>query len=435
MPPSIGDTLATFSLAAVRIVLYPLHFALRILGRLALLAMTVVPVAIPFLAVYGLVVLWQENDIGTKIASWVQEDHALVTVLAYFITLGLFASFLKTLIKTFWAAVRDTLEPIWDVFRGEWVPSAEVGESLAVTWRDNIGKIPDNMALTASRAALVTLAVVVGTIAVAVTAPLVLRDPEVVDRYVWVVTADAEAGAEQPDGADPPVEAETPPPSPPPQPPTLQAHLRNGTVFSLVHQENAQPKNGDGICLEEPHQAWLREFRDAVAKCVSGQADEAASAPRFEVRAFASIAPVKANGIPSTVSNCEIANRRADAVGAFLANEDKYKKKWQCPQVGEDFQKTSDLCAADPDNPGDYDGLHQGVNFKVYVHRWKTPDKMQQNKPADDGALPEDRRYAAEWFNRSVHITAPRGFCRPNESEQSESSAATPPEESSNAPE
>lgn len=443
MPPSIGDTLATFSLSAVRIVLYPLHFVLRILGRLALLVATVMPVAFPFLAGAALVVVWQEEDMGTKIASWAEEDHALVTGLAYFVTVGLFSSFLKTIINIFWIAVRGLIEPIRDVFRGGWIPSADVRESLSVTWRDNIGKIPRNLALTARRAAQVTAAVVVGTFVVGVTIPFVLRDPEVVDRYVWVVNADAEAGTKPlTPGAGPPAEAEPPEIDPPPveaEPPgantphkpstTLKAHLQNGTVFSLTHLKDAQPQTGDGICLNELQQAWLREFRNAIADCVEAESanGSALEVPRFEVRAFASVAPVKSSGVSSADLNCDVANRRADAVGAFLADETLYKSKWDCDGVKVDFNAATSHCArsASDDPFEDYRGVHRGAKFKVHVRKWRNPSEMEGRKPADDGALPDVRRYGAEMFNRSVHITVPRGFCRPSQSERPEGQSST----------
>lgn len=452
MAQSIGEALASFSVLTARIVLYLPLFALRVSARLGLLAATVAPVAIPFLAGYALLISWQEWDIGTQIGNWLERDHALVTGLAYFVAVGLFASFLKTIVNMFWAAVRGLLAPLRDVFRAGWVPSAEVRESLAVTLRDNFGKIPKNLMLTAWRATQVTAAVVVGTIAVAATTQFVLRDTKV-DRYIWVATAKPEGKAPQADAeqsrtnaeqsqTDAEQEADSPQANGKPEPGTrqvLEAHMRNGTVFSLVHLHDADPQSGDGICLDESQQAWLREFRNAIAECVKAEGDRSgAKAPRFDVTAFASVAPVKSSGVTSAELNCEIANRRADAVGAFLANETEHQRKWDCDSVGEDFQAVKKLCAPSAsDNRGfeDYPGFHDDAKFHARVHRWRNPGEMKRRKPADDGALPDDRRYAAEWFNRSVHITAPRGFCRPTESEQSESRAAAQPKETSNAPE
>lgn len=60
----------------------------------------------------------------------------------------------------------------------------------------------------------------------------------------------------------------------------------------------------------------------------------------------------------------------------------------------------------------------------LHVRQWQSPADMEGKKPADNGALPDDRRFGAEFFNRSVHITARRDFCRPRESEKPEGISA-----------
>ena len=448
----------------------------------------------------------------------------MVTALAYFVAVGLFASFLKTIVSMFLAAVQGLLQPIRDVFRPKrWIPSAGVRESLAETWRDNIAKVPANLMLAAGQAARLTAAAVVGAVAVAATVPFVLRDTKV-DRYVWVATAQPvattqpvggatpqEPGGEQeadtqeveaeegeppakpqeaappetgtqqqgtspppgtPPQPDAPPEMGTPPgtspqpdkppktgtppsgtpqlPGTPPQPDTpsqtntqlvLEAHMRNGTVFSVTHLNDAQPKTGEGICLNASQQAWLREFRNAIAACVNAEAGSGAGIRRFDVTAFASVAPVDSSGFTSAELNCEIANRRADAVGAFLVDETGHKSKWDCDSVATDFGAAKEFCvaSASEDPFQDYAGTHNGAAFEVRVHRWSSPREMEDRKPVDDGALPDDRRYDAEMFNRSVHISVPRGFCRPSESKQtvrqpaaSTTADAQMPEETSN---
>lgn len=476
---SFGETLKTFFVSATRIVLYPPLLVLRVLARLLLLAATVLPVTVPFLAGVVLLELWQEWDIGTKIADWLEEDQALLTGLAYFVAVGLFANFLKSIVNLFWAAVKGVLRSLRDVFLGadadgngdprgrEWIPSAKVGNSLAVTWRDNIVQIPHNLTLAVGRTALLTAAAAVGAAVVAVTIPFVLRDTKV-DRYVWVTVAeprgDASGHAEESqqetdtqdagvqEGGGPSIEApEATTPSEPAAPPrigtqpVLEAHLRNGTVFSLTHLKDAQPKRGEGICLNRSQQAWLREFRTAIAACVGAESTNRDDAPvrQFDVTAFASVAPVESSessGITPGELNCEIANRRADAVGAFLADETKHESKWDCDSVAADFRAATSHCAASSRPYHDYDAsAHYGVKFKVRVHQWRSSSDLEIGKPVDDGALPGDRRYAVEMLNRSVHITVPRDFCRPSKSEQSEgqstadaTAGAEVPTESSN---
>ena len=45
---------------------------------------------------------------------------------------------------------------------------------------------------------------------------------------------------------------------------------------------------------------------------------------------------------------------------------------------------------------------------------------MAKGKPADDGTMPDGRRFDVEILNRVVHIEVPKSFCRP--SARSESS-------------
>ena len=42
----------------------------------------------------------------------------------------------------------------------------------------------------------------------------------------------------------------------------------------------------------------------------------------------------------------------------------------------------------------------------------RRPKRREDRKPADDGALPNNRRYRVELLNRAVHIAVPEDFCR-----------------------
>lgn len=418
MPLSIGQTLAAFLLSAVRIVLYLPLLALRVLARLTLFVATVLPVAFPILAGYAMY-LWWLGGLQDEIADLLAGKHVLVTALAYFVAIGLFASFLKSIIDMFWVAVRDIISQVGkDILRKGWIPSAEIFDSLAVSWRDNVAKIPENVALTTRRSAQVTVAVIGGTILAAAAIPFLSP----VNRYVALVTT---ADAQEEDTRR-----------------ELETHMRNGTVFSLVHLKDAQIETAEGICLDESQQVWLREFRNAIVACVtpkssSGLSERTGRIPRIEVKAFASAAPVKsiavADAPDSAELNCEIANWRADAVGAFLANKGAHKQKWSCPSVAKGFNATTNFCASSSDGApafNDYLGFdgdrkdedRKDALFEVRVRRWQNPSDMHNEKPADDGALSGQRRFGVEMFNRAVHITVPNGFC--SESEQAESQSA-----------
>ena len=138
--------------------------------------------------------------------------------------------------------------------------------------------------------------------------------------------------------------------------------------------------------------------------------------PTFEVTAFASVAPVRALGTVDEASsdklNCEIANRRAHAVGAFLAhdNSEEYAHLWRCPDIGEDYSSAKQLCAGSEDKS--YAGIVGRRPINVRVVQWVDHKDMDDSKPADDGRFPDERRFPVEILNRAVHIRVPENFCR-----------------------
>ena len=200
-----------------------------------------------------------------------------------------------------------------------------------------------------------------------------------------------------------------------------KVYMRAGAVFSLTHAENAEPQTGVGICLNEDQRHWLGIYRAAIVECLELEKEngfERESPPVFRVTGFASIAPASSNGNTdketSALTNCEIANRRAQAVGAFLANKDE--ERWRCDGVAEGIRTTDELCPKGGDVEKEvlpYLYEHDdGLNFKILVRQWGKPESMMENKPVDDGTVPEDRRYRIEMFNRSVYITVEEDFCR-----------------------
>lgn len=437
-PQSKGHTLKVIFHLAMRAALYVSLFVLRFLARLLLIVATATPAAIPFIVVFVILLYWPAGLVDWIVLQ-LGSEQILTNVVGYLIALGLFSGVLQYVVKTSCEAVKEIFTtcskalptgwiPIESIFDREQRLGKRVIESLTATWRDNIAEIPGNMGLTAWRAMTATTTFVAGTLLVAIAIPLLVPKPGLEDRYVWVVDAERDTQRE------------------------IKKHLRVDTVFSLVHLKNAQPQSGDGIGLDESQKDWLHAFRDAVAECVATQpAERNQKAPLLEVRAFASVAPVKSEGVSSEKLNCEIANRRADAVGAYLAyggvggQEAKHRRKWEHDSVKEDFLKEQQHCAAGtPTGPeSDYSHVLTGAKdpiFKVRVHRWQDPSTMRGGKPADDGSVPDRRRFDVELFNRSVHISIPRGFCRRGKLEESEGEPAAtgtrdaqPPEEPTNA--
>lgn len=196
----------------------------------------------------------------------------------------------------------------------------------------------------------------------------------------------------------------------------IKLYMNSSAVFSLAYVDDAQPRDGRGICLDVPQQQWLREFRAAISNCMeehSETTDEGSGTDdvRFKVTGYASIAPMHVDPGMSAKQNCKVANWRAAAVGAFLANPDaeELKKRWSCEHMGDDFNHSSYECGELTDEP--YAGMDpQGNPFLVDVHQWSTPDRMAQGRPADDGE-PNRRRFDVEILNRVVHIEVPPDFC------------------------
>ena len=205
---------------------------------------------------------------------------------------------------------------------------------------------------------------------------------------------------------------------------TIRLFLKPGAVFSLAHVEDAQPRNGEGICLGVPQRKWLHEFRKAIENCIKEDPTDDGSKPVFKVTAYASIAPMHVDGDTgeSERLNCKVANWRAAAVGAYLINpnEEGPGTRWRCEDVKIAFNQTEPKNDSQCGEHYEVPKNQEGNPFRVEVHQWSTPDEMVNRKPVDDGERPSPRRYDVEIMNRVVHIEVPKSFCRP--SARSESS-------------
>lgn len=279
------------------------------------------------------------------------------------------------------------------------------------TWHEYIVEVPGTVFRTFWSACLVAL--IVFGIGVLAWAAYPLTKPKMVDRYIVVVDANEDRRGKT-------VKEE------------IKYHLSTRTVFSLTYLNDAQPQKGDGICLEEGHKEWLRMFKEAIVECIQLERSRTAEAakqgatskgrvPTFNVVGFASVAPMQSSDHDGAVLNCDVANRRADAVGSFLADEKKYRSKWKCDAVGSNFRSARDLCVGPA---AVYEGSLEGITYRVRVRKWSDPEQMQGKKPADDGAVPNERRYRVELLNRAVHITVPKNFCQVLDSTAEEDSEA-----------
>lgn len=206
-----------------RVLLYPVHFALRIPARLLLIVTAIVPLV-------GLVLLgclfWEEIlDCARSLAA----GTLLVSAVAFLIVVGLFVVILKVMGQLVLVGLQLIGETIMDALRGNWHPGWEVWPSLADTWDDYVAEVPRTFWRTFGPACLIALvALIVGVLAFAA---YPLTKPRMVDRYVVVVGAN--------DGREKKVVKEE-----------VKEHFRTRTVFSLTHLKDAQPKVGDGVCLD-----------------------------------------------------------------------------------------------------------------------------------------------------------------------------------------
>lgn len=400
---SIIKMVMMFFVWVTRIVLYPSLLVLRILGRTSLLAAVVLTVLLPALFSLILFDLLRDFDLARSLGEYYQFLEAFLLLSGA----GLFSWLLKKVGESAWKALLTLLATIKWLVRGQWIPGWEIVRSLAGTWRDNFAEIPGAIRETGREALHLIALLTAGAILLLVMLPLFPEEPKLVDRQVFVVGAPEVTNCEN-QGKPKRCSLKE----------NIIEHMRAGAVFSLTHLQDGQPKSGNGICLVDTQQKWLIAFREAIADCVKLEQERGVSRgamPTFEVTAFASTAPAKVADTVDPKVNCEIANRRAHAVGAFLAGaEIADKRRWTCKGVKEDFRKARNLC--DGDQPIHYPEGDSDSGFRVQVNQWADAAQMEGGKPADDGALPDQRRYRVEMFNRSVHITVPQDFCRVPES-------------------
>ena len=217
------------------------------------------------------------------------------------------------------------------------------------------------------------------------------------------------------------------------KPEAVRVYLRDGAVFSMMHMHDAQfsgANSGIGVCLDDAQQEWLKAFKAAVKECISVADDEdlvcdtgKEPCPVLRVTGYASLAPEQPRdftpclGEPGKTFNCKVANLRARAVGAFLA-DDGNKLHWKCPGEDGDFEGASTCAAEHCDGESRHLRMSDGQDrsIGIVVEQWVSEEQMRKGKPANDGSRPDNRRYRVEVMNRAVHIEVLQDFCAVPES-------------------
>ena len=367
-----------------------------ILCRLLLFVLTIAPIGLPILALICLWFFWP--TLAGAIGS-LGDPNVIARGFSLLSSAGLLSWFITKLGQNAW----DQLVEICKAARSvlvEWLPSDWMSlEGLEESWRDYIKNAPKAALGASKRAELLTISLMSGVLLVSLYAiftpaqtntPAQPEDPA---TTVYVAVVDARETNHE-----------------------IKLFLKSGAVFYLAHVEDAQPKEGEGICLGEPQRKWLDEFRKAIGNCIRAEVPtDNDSKPVFEVRGYASIAPMHAGGDTkvSPELNCKVANWRAAAVADYLANPDEKRSntRWRCADVKRAFNQVEpndDECGElykVPKNP-------EGNPFLIKVRQWRKPSEMIENKPADDGERPSPRRYDVEIMNRVVRIEVPTDFCR-----------------------
>lgn len=375
-------------------------FLSSILSHVLLLALTAAPATLPTLVVWNLYDQWDEF---IRCIHRIGQETPIVQVLAFIIVgAGVLGGIVMKVVEAAYRDLCDFGKALVEVLRKGWRRGSTLGEEQPLgPWRKNINEIPSTTKETCKIAVRFALALLGGVFLIATAYPLFARPAQpvqTVDRYVAVVDM-KDIGPETSQ--------------------EIKLYMSTSAVFSLAYVDNAQPSNGEGICLGEPQQDWLREFRAAIANCMEEKKTTSESPEtddtRFEVTGYASIALMHVDGDTrsSPELNCKVANWRAAAVGAFLADPDaeELKKRWSCHHMGDSFNDSPIECGVLTKKP--YEGIDpQGNRFLVDVHQWSEPDRMVGEKPADDGTMPNPRRFDVEILNRVVHIEVPTGFCR-----------------------
>lgn len=386
---------------------YSILFVWTVLCSTLLFMLTIAPIGLPVLALAGLLAFWPEVE---KAIQFEDTRKEIAGALSLLIGVGLFSWITTKLGQYAWDQFVKICKAAKSVLVDVWNSDWRSRKGLETAWRKYVSRkrredlwsaFKDARRLTISLMSCVLLVALYATFGPKQTkAPEQTRDPEQTESivqtiYRYVAVVDAE-------DSGPEMSRE------------IRLFLKSGAVFYLAHVKNAQPKEGEGICLGEPQQKWLEEFRKAIENCMEEKKPtDGDSKPVFKVTGYASIAPMHAEGDNSVSPelNCKVANWRAAAVGDYLINPTKERAntRWRCADVKRAFNR---------DEPNEnecgehYVPKNQDSNpFLVEVRQWRKPSEMIENKPANDGERPSPRRYDVEIMNRVVSIEVPSDFC------------------------
>lgn len=390
----------------IQLILYPIHFLLRILARSLLIVLTTgfVPFLL-FAVAYIWAVAWNWLQTGDwKELYGIAETISLITLLS---GMGFLANFLKQK----WETIKKSLWNIFGIARsvvvnGAWIPGLDVEESLTRTRDENLSPIRSSVKeMSVASWQFVKASSLFLTVSMFAYLPIKdIKDwqdriEDKVEQLSPATVTDTVTDTAE----------------------DVQCLFEKNKTFVLAHVEDADVKSRAGICLDAGRQEWLAEFKKAIEHCA-----DSGPRPELEVRAFSSTAPMALGGrfTPqgSALANCEAANQRAEAVVEFLLG--RPRDRWACGSGGRvavgSFENGGGQLCQRSDSAGKVVeeftyGAADGLIFDLSYKPWGSHAAMTAEKPADNGVLNGPRRYDAEFLNRAVYVTLKNDVCKKTE--------------------
>lgn len=443
---------------------YPVHFAIRLIARFLMLAIRSVAILLLLLLLAISIAAYKVFDLAlSKVLERVLEalknsglpefpelPYLPVFLAVTIIILSVAIVWLPHLLQKHAKDIKESLlnikERIYEVLRSEWLPGLDIKESLSVTWQSCGKEILPSLTEIFTESRKLYFAIVILCIVFLVYIKVVEfatsskdQKPEIfnfttilVDIQTGIVNhphlgiEDKLANHPHPD-----ITKEIPDHS---HKPSTSYRFEKGTQFSLFYKEgNLKTEGGnleieDGICPEGSNLEWLRLFKTAITDSLKDKDGYL----KLKVRGFASVAPVLVNGdtTKSNSLNCEIANRRAEALIYFLMLPDSISyDSTKCRSAldndgrwgreeGKPYTRgrPNTLAWKDSGFTVTYDDsqrVHwEGPNFTVTYKPWKSYEEMKPDKPMQNPQEGGDRQRDLEFLNRSVQIIIEEGSDR-----------------------
>lgn len=438
----------------IQVPFYPVHFAIRLIARFLLLAMrSVALILLLFLFVISILsfkifdsalskafdlVLSKTLVENTELLVSAPIITIIIPIIIVLIAIVLIPHQLQRHAKDIWESLLNIRERISEALQGRWLPGLDIKESLSVTRQFYGAKIWPSVVEIGTEFRKLVFATLILCIAFGIYVGAVYTtSPKEWKIFLFPRTPVYIQDHPHPDIEEklvnhphPGITKEIPDRS---HKPSTSYRFEKGTQFSLFYKEgNLETEGGnlkaeDGICPEGSNLEWLRLFKTAITDSLKDKDGYL----KLKVRGFASVAPVLVNSDPtkSNSLNCEIANRRAEALIYFLMLPDSISYDPEgCKKALENSsmwgREENELCTrkAMPNTSTwremgfdvtyemrpDTTIVWKRTNFDVSYKPWQSYEDMEEDKPAK-GSSPQSRQRDIEFRNRSVQITIEEG--------------------------